>query len=222
MVADADGIENNPRNFYRYNQQGYNIGGPVWLPKIGSKYLKERLFFFFSQEWQEQLVPQNARQSRVPTALEAAGDFSQTKADGNAAASAAAVVIRNPATGLPFADNKIPANLINPNGQKILNLFRKFENTPLGGAVNGFRLQPQLAVERQLPAQRNQHPGRLQSVGQHEDLRPLHARRGSTDHALRPGLDGRHQPDSVRQPDLQTGAGMERHAQRHIQRSRRR
>src|SRR5215468_4344014 len=136
---NAAGIENNPRNFYRYNQQGYNIGGPVWLPKIGSKYLKERLFFFFSQEWQEQLVPQAARQSRVPTALEAAGDFSQTKADGNATASSPAVVITNPATGLPFPDNKIPANLINPNGQKILNLFRKFDNTPLGGAVNGFR-----------------------------------------------------------------------------------
>src|SRR5215468_220465 len=75
---NAAGIENNPRNFYRYNQQGYNIGGPVWLPKIGSKYLKERLFFFFSQEWQEQLLPSSTRQSRVPTAAELAGDFSKT------------------------------------------------------------------------------------------------------------------------------------------------
>jgi hypothetical protein len=132
----ADGFENNPRNFYRYNQQGYNIGGPVLLPK---KILKEKLFFFFSQEWQEQLVPQNARQSRVPTALEAAGDFSQTKADGNASAASASVVIIDPLTGQPFPDNKIPANRIDPNGQKILNLFRKFENTPLGGALNGFR-----------------------------------------------------------------------------------
>ncbi len=136
---NAAGIENNPRNFYRYNQQGYNIGGPVWAPKIGSKYLKERLFFFFSQEWQEQLVPQAARNSRVPTALEAAGDFSQTKADGNASASAASVVIIDPLNGQPFPNNQIPANRINPNGQKILNLFRKFENTPLGGAQNGFR-----------------------------------------------------------------------------------
>jgi hypothetical protein len=128
------GIERNPRNFYRYNQQGYNIGGPVWLPKIGSKYLKERLFFFFSQEWQEQLVPQAARQSRVPTAAEAAGDFSQTR-DGNGAA----IVIRDPITNAAFPGNIIPANRINANGQKILNLFRKFENTPLGGADNGFR-----------------------------------------------------------------------------------
>ncbi|MEO6724524.1 MAG: carboxypeptidase-like regulatory domain-containing protein, partial [Blastocatellia bacterium] len=81
------GIQRNPRNFYRYNQQGYNIGGPVYLPKkffgpLGSEKLKEKLFFFWSQEWQQQLVPQSARQSRVPTALEAAGNFSQTR-DGN-------------------------------------------------------------------------------------------------------------------------------------------
>lgn len=130
----VNGIERNPRNFYRYNQQGYNIGGPVWLPKVGSKYLKERLFFFWSQEWQEQLVPQAARQSRVPTALEAAGDFSQTR-DGNGAA----IVIRDPQTGQPFLNNVIPASRINPNGQKILQLFRKFENTPLGGVDNAYR-----------------------------------------------------------------------------------
>ena len=128
------GIERNPRNFYRYNQQGYNIGGPVWLPKIGSKYLKERLFFFFSQEYQEQLVPQSARQSRVPTALEAAGDFSQTR-DGNGNL----ITIKDPTTGQAFAGNIIPANRINISGQKILQLFRKFENAPLGGADNAYR-----------------------------------------------------------------------------------
>jgi Carboxypeptidase regulatory-like domain/TonB-dependent Receptor Plug Domain len=130
----ADGFENNPRNFYRYNQQGYNIGGPVLLPK---KILKEKLFFFFSQEWQEQLVPQNARQSRVPTAAEVAGDFSNTR-DGNGAL----ITIIDPVTKQPFPGNKIPIDRINANGgngRKILSLFQKFENTPLGGAANGFR-----------------------------------------------------------------------------------
>ncbi len=127
----TSGIERNPRNFYRYNQQGYNIGGPVLLPK---KILKDKLFFFWSQEWQQQLVPQAARQSRVPTALEAAGDYSQTK-DGNGLA----IVIKDPVTGLAFPGNVIPANRINVSGQKILNLFRPFENTPLGGADNAFR-----------------------------------------------------------------------------------
>jgi carboxypeptidase family protein/TonB-dependent receptor-like protein len=128
------GVLNNPRNFYRYNQQGYNIGGPVLLPK---KALKEKLFFFFSQEWQEQLVPQTARQSRVPTTAEVNGDFSNTRdGDGNL------IIIRDPDTGQPFPDNKIPIGRINANGgngQKILKLFNKFDNTTLGGALNGFR-----------------------------------------------------------------------------------
>src|SRR5499426_3948389 len=79
FYSNADKLQ---RNLYRYNYQGYNIGGPVWLPKIGSSYLKERFFFFFSQEWQEQLLPSSARQSRVPTAAELAGNFSATR-DGN-------------------------------------------------------------------------------------------------------------------------------------------
>lgn len=142
------GIERNPRNFYRYNQQGFNIGGPIYLPKkvfgpLGSEKIKDKLFFFFSAEWQEQLVPQSARQSRVPTALEAAGNFSQTK-DGNGNA----IFIKDPLkTGTCnatdqtacFSNNIIPASRLNPNGVAILNLFRKFENTPLGGPDNGFR-----------------------------------------------------------------------------------
>jgi len=126
------GIESNPRNFFRYNQQGYNIGGPVLLPK---KALKDKLFFFWSQEWQEQLIPQGARLSRVPTQAEANGDFSQTR-DGNGLA----ITIRDPVTNAAFPGNVIPANRINANGQKILNLFRKFENIPLNPTgINGYR-----------------------------------------------------------------------------------
>src|SRR5262245_30291276 len=115
---NAAGIENNPRNFYRYNQQGYNIGGPVLLPK---KALKDKLFFFFSQEWQEQLVPQTARQSRVPTAAEVQGDFSNSK-DGNGAP-----IIILDKNGQRISCNGrlnvICPNQIDPNGQKILQFF---------------------------------------------------------------------------------------------------
>jgi Carboxypeptidase regulatory-like domain/TonB-dependent Receptor Plug Domain len=88
----TDGFENSPRNFYRYNYQGYNIGGPVLLPKkvfgpLGSEKIREKLFFFWSQEWQEQLLPAGnfnfrSNQSRVPTAAEVTGDFSGLR-DGN-------------------------------------------------------------------------------------------------------------------------------------------
>jgi carboxypeptidase family protein/TonB-dependent receptor-like protein len=149
----ATGIQRNPRNFYRYNQQGFNLGGPVWLPKgkLGTNRLREKFFWFFSQEWQEQLVPQNARLSRLPTAAEASGDFSQTR-DNNGNQ----IFLKDPtktgtcdATNTPMNPgscfvfngkiNVIPTNRLNPNGQAILNLFQQFENTPLGGAANGFR-----------------------------------------------------------------------------------
>src|SRR5262245_21472861 len=156
---NADGLQ---RNFYRYNYQGYNIGGPVWAPKIGSKYLKERLFFFFSQEWQEQLLPSSSRQSRVPTDQELAGNFSNTK-DG----SGNPVFIRDPrialtdmvrceATPTPdkikqgvsyqgacFPGNIIPTGLITANGLAIMKYFSKFSNFPLANSPNGARFNHQ-------------------------------------------------------------------------------
>ncbi len=116
----ADGTEVNPRNLYRYNQAGYNVSGPV---PIGS-HLKERLFWFWSQEWHNQLVPRTTPQNiRMPTTLEVNGDFSQTL-DGNGKA----IVITDPTTGKPFDGNKIPASRINQSGQNILKLFNNYIN----------------------------------------------------------------------------------------------
>lgn len=163
---NAAGIENNARNFYRYNYQGYNIGGPVWLPKIGSTYLKERLFFFFSQEWQQQLLPGAARQTRVPTALETAGDFSQTR-DGNGNA----LFIKDPliagacnATSQVacFPGNKIPVNRLTTNGVAILKYFNKFENAALAASPNGARFNHQSQFSASYPREGIQHPSRLQ------------------------------------------------------------
>ena len=41
------------------------------------------LELFWSQEWQEQLVPNTARNVTVPTALERKGDFSQSVSSAN-------------------------------------------------------------------------------------------------------------------------------------------
>lgn len=144
----ANGIERNPRNFYRYNYQGYNIGGPVYFPKkvfgpLGQEKTREKLFFFWAQEWQEQLIPQAARRSRVPTPEEVAGNFSQTK-DGNGAA----ITIRDPLTGQPFPGNIIPAGRITASGQALLRTFSQFANAPLSASPNGaqFNHNSQLSV----------------------------------------------------------------------------
>lgn len=66
-----------PRSKQRYNDAGFNIGGPIQIPHLFTK-LKEKAFFFFGQEYQNQLNPQGLKDVRVPTALERAGDFSQS------------------------------------------------------------------------------------------------------------------------------------------------
>ncbi len=117
------------RNFYRYNYQGFNLSGPVWLPKkvfgpLGSDKLREKVFWFVSREWQEQLLPGAARQSRVPTANEINGIFTGLVNGNNQA-----ITLYDPQTGQPFPNNVIPANRINPNGQAILRKFGSFANT---------------------------------------------------------------------------------------------
>jgi hypothetical protein len=112
--------DGNRRSLYRYNYFGYNVGGPV-IPKGN---MKDRLFFFWGQEWHKQLVPTTPRQVRMPTDLETAGDFSQTK-DGNGVA----ITIKDPSTGKAFDGNKIPASRLNASGVAILKLFNDYENS---------------------------------------------------------------------------------------------
>jgi outer membrane receptor protein involved in Fe transport len=133
----ADGTEIQPRNIYRYNDEGYDIGGPIYLPsKVfgplgGFNREKDKLFFYWNQEWYQQLSPVGANNIRVPTLLERAGDFSQTT-DGNGNK----IFIKDPLlngncnasdTTACFRDggvlNKIPQNRFYSSGQAILNLY---------------------------------------------------------------------------------------------------
>ena len=72
------------------------IGGPVFIPGTFNAD-KRRLFFFWSQEFQSRNDPVAERLARVPTALERAGDFSQSvDSSGNPFP-----YIRDYTTGLP-------------------------------------------------------------------------------------------------------------------------
>jgi hypothetical protein len=120
----TDGSEVNPRQLYRYNYAGYNANGPI---PLGEKF-KDKLFFFWGQEWHNQLVPAtSANQVRMPTTLELAGDFSQTL-DGNGTK----VTITDPLTGQAFTGNKIPSSRFSQSGQNILKLFNKYANFDAG------------------------------------------------------------------------------------------
>ena len=110
--------KNLPRALYRYNDPGYTIGGPAFIPKIMPARLKNRIFFFWSQEWQEQLVPNTPRNVTVATALERKGDFSQS-VDNNGKP----LTIKDPNTGQPFPGNMIPTNRLYGPGVALMNLF---------------------------------------------------------------------------------------------------
>src|SRR5206468_7790339 len=91
------------------------------------------LFFFISQEYYRQLVPQAASVNiLVPTAAERGGDFSRS-VDG----SGRAITIVDPNTGSPFPGNVVPANRIYAPGKSILN-FLPAANTTAGGSVYNY------------------------------------------------------------------------------------
>ncbi len=106
-----------PRQEYRYNIGSYSIGGPVVLPKIYRG--KRNLFFFFNQEYQNQVVSYAVNEKTVPTALERTGDFSKSYNTNGAA-----LTVQDPLNNkAQFPGNIIPANRLDPTGQAILKMF---------------------------------------------------------------------------------------------------
>jgi hypothetical protein len=127
-LRNRDGL---PRQLYRFQNPGYTIGGPAYIPGVFNRN-KDRLFFFWSQEYQRQLQPEGPRTVTVPTELERRGDFSQSLDN----AGRPFPFIRDPLAGLPcnandtrgcFADGgvlgRIPASRLFAPGMALLNFF---------------------------------------------------------------------------------------------------
>lgn len=99
---------------YRYNTYSYTVGGPAYIPEVFNK-RKDKLFFFWSQEFWPQKIGQPLTSVTMPTALERIGDFSQTVDVNNRT-----IIVKDPLTGQPFAGNTVPVGRIDPNGQALL------------------------------------------------------------------------------------------------------
>src|ERR1051325_199926 len=121
-----------PKPPLRYNNYGFNLSGPVFLPRFGEGGKKvwngkNRAFFFWNEEWRrERRSLTSPIRALVPTLAERQGDFSGALTD---------AVPHDPFTGLPFPGNKIPSGKLSPAGLAIMKFFPA-PNTALSGGVN--------------------------------------------------------------------------------------
>ena len=111
-IAQA-GTARTPRPKLRYNNFGYLVDGPVYIPGVYNKD-RQKTFFLFSEEWRRIIrAPSLSSAITVPSVLERQGNFSET---GNPA-------IFDPTTGLQFTNNTIPAGRINQVAKSLLDLY---------------------------------------------------------------------------------------------------
>jgi trimeric autotransporter adhesin len=117
LIAKLQG-QPNITEYWRDNGGGF--GGPI---------VRNKTFFWSAGETYVDNQPQQ-NSFLVPTMAERNGDFSGLRRNG------APVVIRDPLTGQPFPGNVIPANRINPVGQKIVNYMPTPDSEVDSGSPN--------------------------------------------------------------------------------------
>ena len=125
---NASGIA---KPIYRVSTLGGNLGGPVPIAIPFLNPDKKRMNFFYSIDDTQTISPSDLRRWTMPTALERAGDFSQSRANNGSL-----ITVRDPLTNAPFPDNKIPANRAHPLGVALMNIL-PLPNDPSCGGRSG-------------------------------------------------------------------------------------
>jgi len=115
FFRNRDGL---PRPRYRFDYPGYYVGGPLYVPgKFNAD--RNKLFFFWSQEFLPRKYPTRLGRLNFPTAAERNGDFSRTL-DTNLRL----IPIMDPLNNRQqFANNTVPTSRIDRSGQGLLNVF---------------------------------------------------------------------------------------------------
>jgi len=115
----------------RYNQFGYNIGGPLYIPGHFNVD-KNKVFWYWAQEWvRYRFLDTNSL--AVPSTLMRQGNFSELL-DPKNVYYGKAVIIKDPVTGQPFTDNIIPQSRLSQNG---LGILKAWPEPNLTSPING-------------------------------------------------------------------------------------
>jgi hypothetical protein len=151
-------LNGDPKGTSEDKDLGYSIGGPIGRPGHNNK-----LFFFYSHEYSPRTTGGSTVRYRFPTALERAGDFSQSidnngnlfpyirdpLASGSCSASSQAGCFRDGGVL-----GKIPAARLYDTGLKILDLFPLPNINVPGAAYNYEAIRPNQSLMAQQPAVR--------------------------------------------------------------------
>jgi hypothetical protein len=114
-----------------YNQVGYNIGGPFYIPgKFNND--KSKIFWYWGQEWVRYRFTDISNLT-VPTLAMRQGDFSELLNPSNVFYGKV-MQLKDPTTGTPIPGNIIPKNMLSPNG---LGVLKAYPLPNLGGFING-------------------------------------------------------------------------------------
>jgi len=140
--GDPAGPCNAPKRPLKWNEFGYNLGGPFYIPGHYNTD-KSKTFFFWSQSWRRYREG-TVVSANVPTPRMRQGDFSECdplSPNYNAIlVNSGCVLPRNPATEQPFPGQIVP---VNPNAEALLNAFVPLPNN----GVTGYLSAPSLPTD---------------------------------------------------------------------------
>lgn len=125
-----------PKSPFKWNQYGFTLGGPVWIPKLFNG--RNRLFFMSNFEGFRERQS-NTGLFSVPSLAMRNGNFSELLSQGT--------VINQPFTNNPFPGNIIPQSQFDPIGQKLLEFYPP-PNVPGAGLVNNLQVIQNFKVDK--------------------------------------------------------------------------
>jgi hypothetical protein len=116
---------------YRFNQYGFDVGGPVFIPKTFNRD-RNKLFFFVAEEWIKRRY-ETTNTGTVPSIAMRNGNFSELLDPANPFFKKVRTITDPGNNNAPFPGNIIPTSRISHNGQALLNVFPQ----PVPGFLQG-------------------------------------------------------------------------------------